>query len=88
MGSEFALNFIYLLSLGSTSLYHLELVRLFRLMEWIVEFFKINDGSKINKTKQKPVPVTTGQKDSQFGCMFCVFYMKRKLTKILEKLLL
>lgn len=88
MGLEFALNCIYLLSLGSTSLYHLELVHLFRLIMDCGIFFLINDGSKINKTKQKPVPVTTGQKDSQFGCMLCVFYMKRKLTKILEKLLL
>ena len=48
----------------------------------------LNDGSKINKTKQKPVPVTTGQNDSQFGRMLRVSYIKRKLTKLLEKLLL
>ena len=77
MGSEFALNFTYLLSAGSTSLYHLEFVCSIRLIK-DCEFLKMSGGSKINKTKQKSVPVITGQKESQFDCILYTFCIKSK----------
>ena len=75
MGSEFALNFIYLLSAGSTSLYHLKFVCLIRLIK-DCEVLKMSGAIKINKTKQKSVPVITGQKDLNLAVCYMLSVSK------------
>lgn len=76
MGSGFAFNFIHLWSLGSTSLNHLGFVCVcvYSELQWIAGlcfvlfFFLINDGFKVNTTEKELTSITTEQKDSQFGC--------------------
>ena len=83
MGSEFALNCIYLLNAGSTSLYHLEFVCLIRLIE-DCEFLKMSGGVKINITKQKSAPVITEQKVLNLVVCYMLSVSKANKQKFLR----